>query len=430
MTQPRPGTTRNPIMINRRDLLRQSAAAAPLWFLPAGARSSGATPRRSGRLVVLFLRGAADALNIVVPFGESAYYSARPRIAVAPPGQQDGALDLDGHFGLHPALAELMPLWRDRSLAFIHASGSPDPSRSHFDAQSFMETGTPGVKSTNDGWMNRLLQIMVASEPGLQAAAFQPTVPLILSGALPVRTMSRGLGNNHPKVFTDPSINAALSRLYVHDSALAEAYRQAGALSGRVGDGTLPDSGQPDSQEAIAANNGAPPPGGLPHTAALVAKRMREDETIRLAFVSVGGWDTHSGEGGGKGNLANNLRKLGEALGLLAQDLGPLYRQTVIVVISEFGRALREDGGGGTDHGHGSVMWLLGGPVAGGKVYGAWPGLGDGALHDGRDLAVTTDFRCALAAVIGDHLEITASKLSVVFPGMPAIAPGLGHLIV
>jgi uncharacterized protein (DUF1501 family) len=411
-------------MISRRNLIRQSAAAAPMALLPDARRAWAGPPnaKDDARLIVLFLRGAADALNIVVPYAERAYYAARPRIAIPAPGGEDGALDLDGRFGLHPALADMMPLWRDKSLAFIHACGSPDPSRSHFDAQSFMETGTPGVKSTNDGWMNRLLQILAASSPGTQAAAFQPTVPLILAGDMPVRAVAPGGGQDRSKLLDDPSAAAALARLYAKDDALALAYRQARDLGAAAGSG-------PDA-ETIMADNGAPPPGGLPHTAAVLAKRMRDDPSIRLAFLSVGGWDTHTAEGGAQGNLANNLRKLGEALGVLARDLGPLYRRSVIVVMSEFGRALREDGGGGTDHGHGSAMWLLGGAVAGGKVYGDWPGLDEAALHDGRDLAITTDFRSAIGAVIRDHLGVGAGALPTVFPGMPTIDRELDHLIV
>jgi uncharacterized protein (DUF1501 family) len=410
-------------MISRRNLIRHSAAA-PLVLLPDARRVWAGPPNRNddARLIVLFLRGAADALNIVVPYAERAYYDARPRIAIPAPGGEGGALDLDGRFGLHPALADMMPLWRDKSLAFIHACGSPDPSRSHFDAQSIMETGTPGVKSTNDGWMNRLLRILASSSPGTQAAAFQPTVPLILAGTMPIRTVAPGGEHDRAKLLGDPSASAAFARLYAKDDALAEAYRQARDLDAQAHSGSDP--------ETMMADNGAPPPGGLPHTAAVLARRMRDDPSIRLAFLSVGGWDTHTAEGGAQGNLANNLRKLGEALGVLARDLGPLYRRSVIVVMSEFGRALREDGGGGTDHGHGSAMWLLGGAVAGGKVYGDWPGLDEARLHDGRDLAITTDFRSAIGAVIRDHLGVSAGALPTVFPAMPAIGRELDRLIV
>ena len=373
------------------------------------------------RLVVIFLRGAVDGLNIVVPYADPGYYGARSSIAIAKPGSNGGALDLDGRFGLHPALAPLMPFWQSGKLAFVHASGSNEGTRSHFDAQDFMESGTPGRKSTPDGWLNRLLGNLPtrsgeASTP-TRAVSVGAVLPRIYAGANPVANIANGSSATKPTMLDRPAISSAFDKLYSQDDKISRAYqasRQAHAevrdsLDARTMDGAM-------QAEMQAANNGAPLPNGFPDDAARMATLMRNDPRVQLAFMALGGWDTHANQGADKGQLANRLSPLGQGLAALASRLGPTLDETVIVVMSEFGRTVHENGNGGTDHGHGNVMWLMGGPIAGGKVHGRWPGLSPAALYEGRDLAVTTDFRQVLSEVVHEHLMLPESKVQEIFP--------------
>lgn len=376
-------------------------SAAGFGLLSFGCPAWAAGPE--SRLIVVLLRGAADGLNVVVPHGEAAYYEARPTIAIPRPGGEGGAIDLDGHFGLHPALEALMPYWRQKSLAFVHASGSPDPTRSHFDAQDFMESGTPGVKGTPDGWMNRLLSVSSPRSP-IEAVSFGPTLPRIFSGKASVANFPLGKAASRPMPMDRPAVAEAFGRLYTGRGPLDAAYRE-GMASRRKLIAEL----RKDMKEA---DNGAPSPAGFPEDAKMVAGLMAGE--VRFAFLSLGGWDTHVNE---NPQLANHLRPLGEGLAALAEGLGERMRDTVILVMSEFGRTVRENGNAGTDHGHGNAMWLLGGPVEGGKVHGEWPGLDGADLYQGRDLAVTTDFRSVAAAVLGRHLGLKDSQLDRVFPG-------------
>jgi uncharacterized protein (DUF1501 family) len=404
--------------ISRRRWLTTTGAA----LLPFGSHAFAArVPEAQGRLIVVFLRGAVDGLNVVVPYDDPDYAALRPTIGIAPPGAANGALDLDGHFGLHPALESVMPLWRDKSLAFIHAAGSPDPSRSHFDAQDFMESGTPGHKNTQDGWMNRLLAVLPGERKPTDAIAFGPTLPRILSGRLAVSSVPNGRSASAPIPLDRPVINAAFDKLYAGDDALARAYREGVASHKKM----LADL-QADMTEADA---GAPLPNGFAADAAKMAKMMRQDQTVTLGFFALGGWDTHINQGAGEGQLAQRLKPLGEGLTTLARELGPLYPQTAVLVISEFGRTAHENGNRGTDHGHGNVMWVMGGRVAGGRVYGLWPGLSEEALYQKRDLAVTTDFRSAIAAVLAKHMGLDAAALVRVFPELPATPDSLSTLI-
>jgi uncharacterized protein (DUF1501 family) len=361
-------------------------------------------------------------LNIVVPYADSGYYSARSSIAIARPGLDDGVRDLDGQFGLHPALTPLMPFWQSGKLAFVHACGSNDPTRSHFDAQDFMESGTPGNKSTSDGWLNRLLGSLPRA-PGdtptpTRAVSIGAVLPRIYSGANPVANIANGNAATKPTLLDRPAIGDAFDKLYNKDDKLSAAYqasKQAHAevmesLDGHSMDGAM-------QAEMQAANNGAPLPNGFPVDATRLATLMRNDTRVQLAFMALGGWDTHANQGASKGQLANRLSPLGQGLAALATRLGPVLDDTAIVAISEFGRTVRENGNGGTDHGHGNVMWLLGGPVAGGKVFGQWPGLSSGALYEGRDLAVTTDFRQVLGEVVQQHLSLDNARLQSIFPG-------------
>ena len=421
--------------MQRRTLI-QNAAWASLGLMSVG-QQAWATVGDPGtpspqRLVVIFQRGAVDGLNIVVPYTDPGYYSARSSIAIARPGSDGGALDLDGQFGLHPALAPLMPFWQSGKLAFVHASGSNDATRSHFDAQDFMESGTPGRKSTPDGWLNRLLGNLPTKPgdpaPPTRAVSVGAVLPRIYAGANPVANIANGQGATKPTLLDRPAIGSAFDKLYNKDDKLSMAYqasKQAHAevmesLDGHSMDGRM----QVEMQDA---NNGASLPNGFPDDAARLATLMHNDSRVQLAFIALGGWDTHANQGAGKGQLANRLSPLGQGLAALATRLGPVLDDTVVVVMSEFGRTVRENGNGGTDHGHGNVMWLLGGPIAGGKVRGRWPGLASSSLYEGRDLAVTTDFRQVLAEVIQQHLSLPDARVQNIFPGYPGAArSGLG----
>ncbi|TAL01163.1 MAG: DUF1501 domain-containing protein [Rhodospirillaceae bacterium] len=386
----------------------------------AGGRAWAASnpDSRGKRLVVVFLRGAVDGLSVVPPWGDPDYEEARPTIAIRRGG---GAIDLDDRFGLHPALAALTPFWQDRSLAFIHACGSPDQTRSHFDAQDYMESGTPGVKTTMDGWMNRLLGVLPGPRHSTEAIAFGPTMPRILSGKQNVANVPLGRGANAPSVLDRPVINAAFDQLYTGNDPLSHAYKEGLAAHKAV----LADL----QTDMAAADNGAPSPIGFDTDVQHLATMIKQDPTIDLAFFALGGWDTHINQGAAEGQLANHLKPLGDGLAVLARDLGSAYGDTVILVISEFGRTVHENGNRGTDHGHGNVMWVMGGPVAGGKVYGAWPGLSTEVLHDGRDLAVTTDFRTAVGAVLAGHMGLTDAQLDQVFPERPTMSADITGII-
>ncbi|MDB5101257.1 MAG: hypothetical protein JWM80_5678 [Cyanobacteria bacterium RYN_339] len=403
-------------MLSRRGFLKGALAGAALAALPLGqsgwafASPGGGAQRR---LIVIFLRGAVDGLSVVVPYGEAAYAHLRPRIAIPRPGLADGALDLDGRFGLHPALAPLLPQWRAGKLAFVHACGSPDPTRSHFDAQDYMESGTPGAKRTQDGWLNRLVASLPGPHSPNQAVSVGETIPRILSGQATVANLA--LGGELP---TDqPRVGAAFDKMYAGTDALSAAWRD-----GRASRASLLEDLQAEDQEMKAANAGAPLPNGFVHDAAQVAALIRHDARIRVAFLALGGWDTHVNQGAARGQLAGRLKALGEGLAVLAEQLGPAFADTTILVMSEFGRTVAENGNGGTDHGHGNVLWALGGNVGGGKVYGRWPGLADAAKYQGRDLAVTTDFRDVVATVLGGHLGVPQGDLARILPDRPGAA--------
>lgn len=395
---------------------RSFLLATGMTLLPVG-RSAWAAQTRDAasgtqrKLVVVMLRGAVDGLNVVIPHGDATYYHARPGIAVPRPGQADGAIDLDGYFGLHPALASLMPLWQQRRLAFVHAAGSPDATRSHFDAQDYLESGTPGRKSTPDGWMNRLLAALPGASTPTRAISVGPVMPRILSGRMAATNIAAGSAAKRPVVLDRPAIAQAFSQLYAGDDAMSRAYREARQARQEVMSSL--------AEEMEQANNGAPLPNGFIDDARHLAQLMRNDARVQLAFVGLGGWDTHANQGAAKGQLAKRLAPLGDGLAVLARELGRKFDDTVVVVVSEFGRTVQENGNHGTDHGHGNVMWLLGGNVVGGKVHGQWPGLEEGQRYEGRDLAVTTDFRTPLMQVAERHLQLSDAQLAQIFPDAP-----------
>jgi uncharacterized protein (DUF1501 family) len=403
--------------MKRRDFLNALAAASVM--VPVGRSAWAATSDNpTGRkLVVVMLRGAVDGLNVVAPVGDENYLRLRPTIGLAAPGSDGGAINLDGYFGMHPALASLQPLWQEKKLAFVHASGSPDATRSHFDAQDYMESATPGRKSTPDGWMNRLVAQLPGTSTPSRLLGIGPVMPRILSGSAAAINLPNGAAGTRANVLDRPAIGAAFDQLYASDARFGRAYQDGKNAHKEVMEAA-------ESREMQAADRGAPLPNGFPDDAARLATLMRNDPKIQLAFVALGGWDTHTNQGAGSGQLANRLAPLGQGLAVLAQRLGPLFEDTTIVVMSEFGRTAHENGNGGTDHGHGNVMWVLGGRVNGGKVYGDWPGLGDTALNEGRDLAVTTDFRSVLAQVADRHMRLGDKALAQVFPAMPQKSAG------
>jgi uncharacterized protein (DUF1501 family) len=415
-------------MTTRRLFLRSSGLALASFglaprLLVRALEAAEAGPGR--RLVVVFQRGAMDGLNVVVPFGEKAYRSARPTIAIPEPrrgAKGETAIDLDGFFGLHPALEPLAPLWSEGSLAAVQAVGSPDPTRSHFDAQDFMETGTPGRKSTEDGWLNRALR--AAPDPGaatpLRAVAMTPTLPRTLAGAAPAVALASLAQFRLGPAGGGGSAAAGFESLY--ETAVESALRGAAhdtfeALESLKG---------LDPRRYRPAAGARYPRGRFGETLQQVAQLFKADVGVQAAFVESGGWDHHAAEGGVSGQLANRLRELASGLYAFHRDMGAAMADVVVVTLTEFGRTVRENGNRGTDHGHASVSLVLGGPVRGGKVHGRWPGLGPGALFEGRDLAVTTDFRDLLGEVLARHLG--ARDLRAVFPGHandPARLPGV-----
>src|SRR5246127_5589670 len=316
--------------ITRRVFLRNSALAvvgttAIPSFLTRAAFGAVESGTRTKRLVVIFQRGAADGLNIVVPHGERAYYAMRPSINIP----RNDVLDLDGFFGLHPSLASLQPIWNQRHLAFVHACGSPDPTRSHFDAQDFMESGTPGIKSTQDGWLNRTLAAIPGTHSATEALSLGPTVPRILSGKVAVANIALGRAAERPMPMDRPVIEAAFDKMYVGDDSISRAYRDGRQARVRL----ISEL----TQDMTEANAGAPSPQGFSDDTDRLARLIGRDPTIRVAFMALGGWDTHVNQGSANGQLAGFLKPLGEGLARLAKSLGPSYQDTVILVISEFG---------------------------------------------------------------------------------------------
>jgi uncharacterized protein (DUF1501 family) len=400
-------------MINRRFFLKSSGLALvggsllPNVFV----KMANASTTKGGKtLVAIFQRGAVDGLNMIVPFGEKAYYDARPTIAVPRPGGQGGALDLDGFFGLHPSLASLMPYFKDHSAAFVHAVGSPDATRSHFDAQDFMESGTPGVKSTEDGFLSRAMGMKkgTAVSP-LRAVALSPALPRILAGSAGAVAMTN---------LSQFGIHGAANVSGGFESMYAE------AVAGTLG-GTAKESfdaarilKSADPQKLQPENGAVYPNGPLGNSLKQIAQLIKSNVGLEVAFADVSGWDTHAGEGGAQGQLANNLANFSNAIAAFTQDLGSRMGDVVLVTMSEFGRTVHENGNRGTDHGHANVMILLGGGVKGGKVYGKWPGLASQQLYENRDLAITTDFRDVFAELLTKQLGVPSLKS--VFPGYDA----------
>ncbi|HEY4216648.1 MAG TPA: DUF1501 domain-containing protein [Gemmatimonadaceae bacterium] len=371
-------------------------------------------------MIVLFQRGAADALNVVVPHGEKAYYAMRPTIAIPRPvsGSAATAIDLDGFFGLHPSLAPFKRLWDDGILAPVHAVGSPSNTRSHFDAQDYMESGTPDNKGTRDGWLNRYLAVKGtcdechlndAQAPAVspfQAVAMTPQTPRILEGPAPSVAM------NSLDEFTIRTNGTQAERIEaLYRTGNADVVHAAGGEmfeAMKVLKSANPLQYQPQ--------NGADyPKSPFGNHLRQIAQLIKADVGLEIAFADVGGWDTHVNQGGATGQLAGRLDDFSKSIAALVQDMGNRMADVTILTMSEFGRTAHQNGNGGTDHGHATAMFVIGGDVKGKKVHGRWPGLEANQLNEGRDLALTTDFRSVFSEVAFKHLG--AAKMDAVFPG-------------
>jgi len=419
----------------RRSFMKGGALAAVAMTLGMGGlprfllRSAYAEGRsaRPRILIAVFQRGAVDGLSMVVPHGDPDYYPSRGSIAIARPaaGASETTLDLDGFFGLHPAMLPLKPLWDAGRLAVVHACGSPDATRSHFDAQDYMESGTPGVKSTADGWLARGIE------------ALRP------EGASPFRAVA--MGAQLPRILRGAAGAVAMSSVADFD-VRAEAGATPGTVTARRGFESLYSRGVRDllygtgrqtfeavrmlkaaSPQRIAPANGAEyPRGRFGDSLKQIAQLIKAQVGLEVAFADSGGWDTHAGQGNERGQLAQRLAELGQGLAALDRDLGERMAEVVVLTMSEFGRTVRENGNRGTDHGHATAMLVLGGSVRGGRVHGRWPGLSPERLFEGRDLAVTTDFRHLFSEVAQRHLGVPAG--APLFPGFaasPSTHPGV-----
>jgi uncharacterized protein (DUF1501 family) len=390
--------------------LRRSAFAAEL------AKGAATLSNSRGKvLICLFQRGAADALNMIVPHGDPAYYALRPNIAIPRPvsGLAQAAIDLDGFFGLHPSLAPIKALYDRGLVAPVHAVGSPSSTRSHFDAQDYMESGTPDDKSTRDGWLNRYLATEGTCESckpsPFRAVAMTSQTPRILDG----RAATIAMNNlDQFAVRTSGTQAERLEALY------------------RTGSADVVHAAGGEMFEAVKVLKAANPQQYIPQHGAeyprspfgqhlrQIAQLIKADVGLEIAFADVGGWDTHVNQGGSTGQLANRFDDFARSISALVTDLGDRMADVTIMTMSEFGRTARQNGNGGTDHGHASALFVIGGDVKGKKVHGRWPGLAREQLYEGRDLALTTDFRSVFSEVAAKHLG--AKKLEVMFPGFSA----------
>jgi uncharacterized protein (DUF1501 family) len=384
-------------------------------FLTRSVLAQATTAQAQGKkLVVIFQRGAADGLNIVVPYREKSYYELRPSINIP----QNQVLDLDGFFGLHPAMQPLKPLWDQGHLAMVHACGSPDPSRSHFDAQDFMESGTPGFKATPDGWLNRALAAEDAARPknaaykesAFRAVALGPQLPRTLQGKVPavavgnVRDFAVG-GQNpaaQPMAASFASMYDQSADTVLHGTG-TETFEAMKMLKGA------------DPAKYVPATGANYPSGAFGNNLKQIAQLLKANLGVEAAFADIGGWDTHQNQGGVGGQMANRLKEFSEAIAAFWTDMGDQAEDITLVSMSEFGRTVHQNGTGGTDHGHANVMFVLGGPVQGRKVYGKWPGMDKSQLYEERDLAITTDYRQVLGEAVFKTLG--SHNLETVFPG-------------
>lgn len=399
--------------LTRRYFLKSSGialagfAATPSFLIrTALAQTNGGSGRDRPIIIAIFQRGAADGISMVVPFGDKNYYSLRPQIAIPEParGSNERAIDLDGFFGLHPSLSSMKPIYDEGRLAIVHAAGSPSSTRSHFDAQDYMESGTPGKKSVPDGWLNRYLQVDVQNlATPFRSVAMSATVPRSMMGSAPTLAMQRvedfGIRGGRAAA----GVEDLFAELYKDTFDAVEILRRANPQKYGPAQGVeYPNS--PYGQALLQ-----------------IAQLIKSGVGLEVAFADIGGWDTHANQGASRGQLANRLQDFGDGIAALYRDLGDRMRNVVILTMTEFGRAMTQNGSGGTDHGHAGCLFVAGGPVKGGKVYGRWPGLAREQLFEGRDLALTTDFRDVFAEILVKHMG--AIDVSRVFPDFKVAAP-------
>lgn len=391
--------------MQRRHLLKL-AAAAPLALLSTRLM---AAPKQTHRMLVVFMRGAYDCNSLLIPVTSDFYYESRPTIAIAKPGTgNDAALPLADGWGLHPALADtLLPLYQEGELAFVPFAGTSNLSRSHFDTQNGIELGRPDQHDNRyrSGFLNRLIGVL--GQDSTRAVAFTSELPQIWRGDYQVPNVDLGGTRKEPAL--DDKIAKTIAAMY-HGTALSDAVNEGIRLNARA---------QQDlEQEMQAANGNAPPPSLLEREASRIGRFMSQD--YNLGFIDVGGWDTHVAQGGAQGQLANKLAQLSRALLSYKDAMGSAWRDTTVVVISEFGRTFRENGNKGTDHGHGTVYWVLGGAVRGGRIAGRQIDVRRDTLFQDRDYPVLTDYRNLFAGLFGRLYGLDGKRLDQIFPGVKA----------
>ena len=406
--------------MNRRFFLKSGSIAlasvgmslsAPA-FLERVVLGNALTGGKRKTLIAIFQRGAVDGLNMVVPFGESNYYEFRPGISIPKPaaGKAEAAIDLDGFFGLHPSLTSFKPLWDAKQLAIVHACGSPDNTRSHFDAQDYMESGTPGVKSTSDGWLNRYLQSKEdPDKSSFRAVSMTKQMPRALQGRAPAISMAN---------LSDFTIRAGQSSEKIQNSFEAMYATKSNDMLAATGRETFEAVNylKKVNPEQYKPENGAQyPRTPFGNSLLQIAQLIKAGVGLEVAFTDIDGWDTHVNQGNSRGQLGNLLQQFSSGIAALHQDLGQRMDDVVVLTMSEFGRTVRENGNRGTDHGHANAMFVVGNSVRGGKVYGSWPGLKSDQLYEGRDLALTTDFRDVFGEIATRHLG--SKEPRTIFPG-------------
>jgi len=407
--------------MNRRYFIRSGSIALASFGVMASAPSflkralastfDNASGGRRKTLIAIFQRGAVDGLNVVVPYGEHNYYDLRPNIAIPKPnGGAEAALNLDGYFGLHPSLAAFKPLWDSKRLAIVHASGSPDNTRSHFDAQDYMESGTPGVKSTADGWLNRYLQAKSDPQKSLfRAVSMTQNMPRVMQGKASTLAISNLADFNIRAGQSSATVQGGFEAMY--DQTVNDALHGTGKETFEA----INYLKQVNPGQYKAENGANYPQTPFGNALRQTAQLIKAGVGLEVAFADIGGWDTHVNEGNQQGQLSNLLRQFSNAIAALYTDLGQRMDDVVILTMSEFGRTVKENGNRGTDHGHANAMFIVGNSVRGGKVHGEWPGLKNEQLYEGRDLALTTDFRDVFGEIAQKHLG--ATNLKAVFPG-------------
>jgi len=386
--------------------------SAPSFLKRALAESLNvASGARRKTLIAIFQRGAVDGLNVVVPYAEPSYYDLRPNIAIPKPnGGTDAAINLDGFFGLHPALASFKPLWDSKRLAIVPASGSPDNTRSHFDAQDYMESATPGVKSTQDGWLNRYLQSKADPQKSLfRAVSMTQQMPRAMQGKASTLAISNLADFNIRAGQSSASVQGGFEEMY--DQAVNDTLHGTGKETFEA----INYLKQANPAQYKPENGASYPQTPFGNALRQTAQLIKAGVGLEVAFTDIGGWDTHVNEGNQQGQLSNLLRQYSSAIAALYTDLGQRMDDVVILTMSEFGRTAKENGNRGTDHGHANAMFIVGNSVRGGKVYGDWPGMKSDQLYEGRDLALTTDFRDVFGEIASKHLG--ANNLKTIFPG-------------